>query len=389
MKAPDFSVVLGGPLFQIMRRAKLSGSELELLRRRLIFFPLICWLPLLVLSAVQGRVISGVEVPFLQDYEIHIRFLAAVPLLISAEVAIYRRTRLLTAQFLERNLINSENLAQFEAAINSATRLRNSVAMEIFLISLVYIFGVLVIWRQFVALDMDTWYAQHNGQYWQHSLAGLWLGLVSIPIFQFLVLRWYYRIFIWGRFLFQVSRIPMRLVATHPDGAGGIGFLGGTVLAFSPLLMAHGAMLAGLIAGRIFHGGATLLDFKLEIAAMIALLLCLVYGPLLAFSSPLWTAKEAAKREYGVLAQTYVRGFEAKWLRGDAAPDESLLGSADIQSLADLATSYDLVRSMQTTLISKEGVIYLACVCFAPILPLALTMMPLEELLTRLFGIFF
>jgi hypothetical protein len=58
-------------------------------------------------------------------------------------------------------------------------------------------------------------------------------------------LRWYFRIFIWMRFLWQVSRIELSLVPTHPDRVGGLGFLGNTVYAFTPLAVAHGAQLAG------------------------------------------------------------------------------------------------------------------------------------------------
>lgn len=386
---PDFSLVLGGPLFQIMRKLYLSGSALELLHRRVIIIPLICWVPLLILSALQGQFSGNVDVPFLLDFQTHIRFLVAVPLLLTAEVTVFRRTRSLIGQFLRRDLIDERDMPRFEAAITSAIRLRNSIVVEVLLLVIVYAVGVLVIWRQFVALDSNTWYAQRSGYSWEPSLAGMWLSLVSLPVFQFLVLRWYYRIFVWSHFLWQVSRIPLRLVPTHPDGAGGAGFLAGTVYSFTLLLLAHGVMLSGLLADRIFHAGAVLTDFKFELIAMIVMLICLVYGPLMVFSSALWNAKQAGMREYGAIAQDYVRAFDSKWLLGGGPSDEILLGNADVQSLADLASSYDLVKSMQTTLITKERVFYLAWVIVLPILPLALTMMPLEELLKRLVGIFF
>ena len=75
--------------------------------------------------------------------------------------------------------------------------------------------------------------------------------------------------------------------------------------------------------------------------------------------------------------------------RGKAAPDESLLESRDLQSLADLGRSLDAVRTMRTFPVTKEAAIRLAVGTFAPIVPLALTMMPFEELLKRLFGMLF
>ena len=37
----DFSLVLGGPLFQLLRRSHLSGNALELVRRRVIVISLL------------------------------------------------------------------------------------------------------------------------------------------------------------------------------------------------------------------------------------------------------------------------------------------------------------------------------------------------------------
>lgn len=54
--AEDFSPGPCGPLFQIFRRAYLSGNGLELLRRRIIVITTLSWLPLLLLSATRGTV---------------------------------------------------------------------------------------------------------------------------------------------------------------------------------------------------------------------------------------------------------------------------------------------------------------------------------------------
>ena len=104
-------------------------------------------------------------------------------------------------------------------------RLRNSVLAEVLLIALVYGVGVLLIWRQYLALDTATWYAVPTAAGLQLSLTGIWYGYVSLPLFQFLLIRWYFRLFIWTRFLWQVSRLDLRLVPTHPDRVGGLGFL--------------------------------------------------------------------------------------------------------------------------------------------------------------------
>src|SRR4051812_12602508 len=63
----DFSLVLGGPLYQVWRRTHLCGDAMQLIRRRIIVLTIVAWVPLLVLSALQGHAWSGVALPFLYD----------------------------------------------------------------------------------------------------------------------------------------------------------------------------------------------------------------------------------------------------------------------------------------------------------------------------------
>ena len=219
----DFSIVLGGPLFQLVHRAHLAGDALELLRRRVVAITLFAWLPLLILSVLGHRAWgTGVTVPFVTDIEIHIRFLVALPLLIVAELVVHQRMRPVVRQFLERDLVPDESRARFDAAVDSAVRLRNSVAAEVMLIAFVYLVGVLFLWPRLGALRVPTWYATPAEGGRQLSAAGWWFVCVSVPIGQFILLRWYFRLFIWIRFLWQVSRCRLSLVPTHPDRAAGL-----------------------------------------------------------------------------------------------------------------------------------------------------------------------
>jgi hypothetical protein len=386
----DFSLVLGGPVFQLLRRAHLSSDALTLVARRVSVFLLIAWVPLLVLAALDGQLLDGrVAVPFLLDVETHIRFLVVVPLLLAAELVVHRRLLGVVRTFLERHLIPAAALPRFDAAVTSAFRLRNSVPAEMLLLALVYAIGVLVVWRHYTVLDASTWYASASDAGSKLSAAGTWYAFVSLPIFQFLLLRWYFRLFIWIRFLWQVSRIDLALVPTHPDQLGGLGFLANTVYAFSVLLIAHGAMVAAQIANRILFVGALLPEFKIEIAVMLAFLMLVVFGPLLVFSPQLAWAKRRGLNEYGTLAERYVRDFDGKWLRQRTADGEPLLGSADIQSLADMGNSFAVVRTMRLAPITRDAVLQLAACMLVPLLPLLLTVMPFEQLTRKLLGLVF
>src|SRR5262249_61216249 len=132
------------------------------------------------------------------------------------------------------------------------------------------------------------------------------------------------------------------------------------------------------IANRIFFQGATLLDFKAEVVVVVAFLLLVVLGPLLLFTPHLAAARRIGLREYGTLAQRYVREFDDKWLRGGAPAGEALMGSGDIQSLADLGNSFQTVQSMRPVPVTKEALIQLAVITLLPVAPLVLTMVPLS-----------
>ncbi|HYR01272.1 MAG TPA: hypothetical protein VET86_14605 [Casimicrobiaceae bacterium] len=388
--ADDFSLVLGGPLFQLLRRAHLSGGALELARRRIVAISLFLWLPLLVLAAVDGTALGGdVKVPFLHDVDAHVRFLVALPLLIAAELVVHQRMRVVVGQFTTLGLVPDALRGRFDAAIERALRLRNSVVAELLLIGFVYVVGIFVVWQHYFALEAPTWYALPEGGHPRPRLAGWWYFYVSLPLFQFIFLRWYFRLFVWARFLWDVSRLPLALAPLHPDRTGGLGFLTRIVHAFAPLLLAQGALLSGTLANRIFFDGASLADFKLEIAGMVILAVLVVVLPLSVFIPSLMRAKREGLREYGKLAKRYVTEFDRKWLHGTEPPAEPLVGSADVQSLADLGNAFEVVRGMRIVPVTKETVAELAIMTLLPVTPLLLTMVSVEQLLDQVLKVVF
>ena len=168
----DFSLVLGGPLFQLYRRMNLSGNALELLRRRVLAITLFAWLPLLLLSLLDGHALGGgIKIPFLHDIEANVRFLVALPVLIVAELVVHRRISPLVRKFVERRIVVTEDLPAFNAAVNSALRIRNSITAEVTLLALVYSVG-LWIWRSQIALGAATWYAVPDATHLHLTLAG-------------------------------------------------------------------------------------------------------------------------------------------------------------------------------------------------------------------------
>lgn len=384
----EFSLVLGGPLYQLYLRTKLMTSPLGLLFRRVVVISLICWGPLLVLSALEGQALRGVTIPFLLDAEVHVRLLAAIPLLIIAELIVHKRIAIVIRQFIERDIVASEHRARFDQIVASTMHLRNSIAIELAL--LLFCFGVgHWVWREQVALSGRTWYAVKSDGAMFLSKAGYWYAFVSLPIFRFLLFRWYFRICLWYLFLWRVRGLPLQLKLYHPDRAAGLGFLATSVSAFSLVLLAQTALISGAILDRIWYTGASLTAFKVEIAGVLVFLMLLVLLPLAFFVMHLGKARRVARRELGILSSKYVDRFRAKWIKHGAQGDESLLGTPDIQSLADLGNSFKTVTEIRLFPFGKQTVVELLGVLILPLLPLMLTVIPLKEVVSWIVKVVF
>jgi len=385
-ESDDFSLVLGGPLFQLLRKAHLEGGALELLYRRIIASVLLTWFPLLILSILSGVVGAVGRVSFFHDIEVHARFLVALPILIAAELLVNSRIRLAVRRFIELRIVLPEQRPVFHKAIDSALKIRNSVFVELALIAVVYTVGLLV-WNSRTELGLVTWYAL-PGSRWNLTSAGYWYVFVSLPLFQFILLRWYVRLLIWFRFLWQVNRIELNLIPTHPDRCGGLSFLGKSSYAFAPVLFAEGAILAGVVAARVLYRGETLQSFRFQVGGFIVFFVVVVIAPLLMFSFQMARARRKGLADYGLLAQRYIESFDQKWVR-ESLPSAELLGTGDIQSLADLGNSYQVIREMRIVPFGLQDISRLAIATAAPLSPLLLTIFSFEELMIRIFKVIF
>lgn len=375
----DFSLVLGGPLYQLYLRTFLVKPPLDLYPRRIIVISLLAWLPLLILSILNGTAFGGVELPFIYDIEIHVRFLIALALFVAAELIVHLRLRVLVNQFLERNIITAEYLPRFNKIISNCMRLRNSIVIELFLIVVVFTFGQYV-WRHYLQHGVATWYAVPVAGQFKFTLPGYWYVFISLPLFQFIMLRWYFRLFIWYKFLWQVSRLPLNLNSLHPDRSAGIGFISNSVYAFLPLILAHTVLVSGMIANRILYTGATLPEFKVEIAGTIAYLIIITLLPICFYMKKISDAKRSGLFQYGSIASNYVNAFRQKWLEREEC-QKNILGSADIQSLADLSNSFQVAQDMRILPFSLRNLVQLIIISAVPMFPLALTMFKFEDII--------
>jgi len=379
----EFSLVRGGLLYQCLLYLRLMRPNLEPLYCRALFFALLAWLPLLVLSAVQGMAWGGsIKVPLLYDLTEMTRFLLSVPLLIMAERVVDYRSNEVIRHFIESDLIDEEELPQYEAIVRKTMAMVKALPVEGIIVVLV-ILNTIFLPFEFSELT-TTWQFLVSSAGPERTPAGWWYLAVSIPIFQFLMGRWIYRYLVWCSFLWRVSRLKLRLIATHPDRVGGLAFLGVLQVKFCPIIFALAALVSGYVGREILFGGASLQQYQMMILGDILFLVLIFLGPYLVFSMQLFKAKERGFLAYSGLANDYTFSFHRKWIRKENPNGEQLLGTSDIQSLADISNSFAIVRDMRIVPFDLQTTIVPFATCaIIPFLPLLFLVFPVQEIVVK------
>jgi hypothetical protein len=356
------------------------GFEPPTLSRRLLkvgLLLLLTWAPLVLLSLLQG---GRVAIPLLHDPVIFSRFLFVVPLLELAQVVVETSLGVQARYFLESGLVAEPDRPAFEHARAATIRLRNSVAMEA-------VFAVLALGLCIVSRVVSR-LAIHDSS-WERmgttiTAGGWWYILVSLPILYFLLLRWIWVFLLWAAFLFRVSRLDLELTPTHPDRAGGLGFLGWGMASFAIVLLAISAVLSGSLAGEILFRGSSLDELKYHLVVFVVLAIAVVHAPLLVFTSRLARCRFRALRDFGTLIGRHDRDFDEKWIKTRGNDRASLLGSPDASTLADVGIVYEHVERMQLLPFDKKAALVLVLAALIPMLPLLGTAIPLKEILSKL-----
>jgi hypothetical protein len=382
----SFLITDGGPSHRLEVRLGLIRADPSGMVRRSFLCILVTWVPLLVLSALQGNAIGHlVTMPFLGDFAAHARFLLTVPLLLAATV-LGPWLADTANQFVDSGLVSPEDSKQFDAAIDLGLRWRDSGAAEFVLVLLAYALSVVNLIS--MAVHVSTWYAVRTESGITVTWAGWWLVLFCVPLMQFLILRWLWRSFLWAQFLWRMNRLKLQLVPIHPDQAAGLAFVGEVQQYFAMVLFAFSIAVAGVLANGIIYDGIPLPHFAPVIVIYVIAAVVVFLIPVCLFSATLWRTKRLGLLQYARLGNEYTSTFHRKWILNWGQTKEALLGTADIQSLADLGNSYSFVRRMNLAPMQLYLPVYLVLACLIPMAPLTLTMMPLQAILKMVFKVF-
>lgn len=379
---------LGGPAYRLMQRVGLIKAGSRSILRRTFAFLSITWVPLAIFALFEGRAIGPTPgQSFLYDFATYARFFLSIPLIFLAEAVVGPRIHAAGLHFVQGGFVRPADIPAVEAAVVRSHEWREAWWPEAVMLAVAVLGAWFTVESWNNASDAARWSSltRHDGN--GVSLTGLWYHLIAVPLLQFFALRWLWRLGIWVAFLFKMSRLDLNTVATHPDSAGGLAFLGGAHVVMSIFACSIGCILSGYIGFQLVFQGAAIESYKGLLIFYLVLMEMLCLGPLLLFVPLLARARRAGLRQYSVLVDTYNRSFDRKWVTGGALPDEPLLGSADIQSLADLGNSYRMIQDMKVIPFGRQHVLQVAVVSCLPLLPLAFLVMPVAELLKLLAGV--
>jgi hypothetical protein len=375
--AGNFSIVVGGPVYDLLLRLGLARESLPNISRRILAAVAMTWLPLLLLSLKDGLAFGHqVRVPLLYDLSMYGRFLFGLPLLLLAEVVIDPAIRQAVAEFVDAGLVQGQEVPRFENVLRGVQRLRDSWIPEVILFVLAF-FPVFLWQHEWTTGALSSWHTTARGL----TAAGWWFAVSSAPLLRFIIYRWCFRYFIWAALLWRISRLHLTLMPTHPDHVAGLNFLATPQRHFGILFCALGCTFAGRVANSMLFEGARLASFKSLMAGYVVMSLIVGLLPLTLLAPKLKNVRNAGLLAYGRLANTYTESFDRKWVHCVRPPSEPLLGTGDIQSLADLGNSFALIEGMKTTPISKKLALQIAGQTTIPLVPLIILGTPAPELI--------
>lgn len=371
---PEFTL-FGGPLLRLGRRLGLVRGNSTI--RLGVALGWVAWSVMLLLAILMG----GSRRFFSLDViAVHVRLLMAIPLFFVCETWVFPRMTEFTREIVSAGMVPETEMSAFAEDIRRTARRSSSWVVEA-VFALAAFTLPMVVDLPGKSANSGLFLAETGGHF---GPVLIWYFGYCLPLFRFLLLRWVWRLGLWCWFLFRLQQRKLRLMPTHSDGVGGVGYVEVVHEHFTPLALAISAGFAASFAEDIVSGAAAFESLYRTVPMILLLVAALFVGPLFIFSPSLWMCRIRGWREYMGMASRYTEAFDSRWLRDDKITGEAQLGTPDIQSLADLTNSVNVVRNMQVAPISRRLLMQFAAATALPLLPLLFLKYPVRDVAVRM-----
>lgn len=378
----DFSLVTGDPLHRAQRAVGLIPRRGFGLGRRIALAIALTWLPLALYALWNKLLLPGVAPePMLRHYGIHARFLVALPLFLVSEAIVDRVLHRIVPQFVRAGLVGDGQRSAFAAVLVDAARLRDSrwaLAGIVALIALATAssYGQVDHLHELNWADVD--HAPGLG------FAAWWFLCVSQPLFLLVLFAWLWRLLVMTRTFWRIAALDLRLSPTHPDRAGGLGFVEGLPAALAPFVLGVAVVIAARWGHDAMYHGLQVDALKMPAGLLVVLSVLLGIAPLAPFSGALIRVKRGSLLAVGALLGEHGRLFERRWLLRQPIEDDAILGAPEIGPVADTMALYEAVARMRALPVSRTAIIPLAAAVVVPLVPVFATQLPLRDVLLSL-----
>lgn len=350
--------------------------------RRAVFYALLAWLPVAIWAMTAGRAFPGtISEPLLQHFGIHVRFLVAVPIMIIGESLAHKLTIRLIPHFLGSGLVPEEHREDFRNILLSVIRLRNSTVPWVVILTVIV--SWLIIEPPHNQIHELIWANVGQPAHFDLGFGGWWLIYIARPIFAVFLFAWLWRLILFFILLKRIARLPLSIVPTHPDRAGGLGFLEKLPSAFSLYAFALSAVFSSRLAHEVVYHGVHVQSLKIISGVFLIVVLLLCLSPLMVFVPTLATAKRRALLEYGALVGNHGRQVRRRWILQETI-DDPLLDAPEVGPVADTLALYEAVTRMRPVPIGKSAILAIAIPTAIPILALFSIEIPVKDILIRI-----
>jgi hypothetical protein len=380
-KIQEFSLS-GGPLHML-------GCRLGLVKEKTntiwlgVALGLLFWVILVLLALLTGNIHRVFSLDIIGG---HVRLLVVIPMFFLCETLVFPRMTEFVQNIVDSGLVKTSSLPSLEADIRRIGRMKASRVVEI--IFLVAAFTFPLVENIFNMPGRTTTWASILAESGGKAGWGIiWYLGFCLPLFRFLLVRWLWNLGLWWYFLLCLEKKDLNLIPTHPDGMAGLGYLEVVQEHFAPITLAVSALCSANFAEEISAGTMAFETVYPFMPVVIILFAIIFTGPILIFYRKLWVCRTKGLREYMVMASSYVKDFDHKWIKGENPSGEPLLGTADIQSLADLNNSMTIVRDLRLFPLNQRLIVILTVSVVLPLTPLLLFKYPVNELILKLFQI--
>lgn len=377
----DYLAAHGGPFYEMqLRLGLLHEHALRAVHRAAIFVALAFGAPLL-LSLIEGHAWGPAsDHPYLQDFSVWARFLVAIALFVLVERQVETKLRATLRQFVAAPILAPSSFEKAAAAVTTTLRRRDSRLAEIICLVLAIFASLFSLWNA-LAAGQSTWAIQGSEGQRALTLAAWWCIVVSNPIFWFLFLRGLWRHVVWSMLLNRLAKLDFRLVATHPDGKGGLSFLGQYPNAYSMYVLGISCVVGAALAHQLMDGELKTSTYGYVIAVWLFIVLAMFAIPLGAFSKPLGILKHKTLLASGARATQFHRLAERKVFGENiVAPDPA--EAAEQTDIGDPSKIYDTTRKLSIFLVSRAALVPVAGAAVLPLAAAGLTMLPYKEMLS-------